>query len=175
MRSRFAFALVAATLLTSVAAPARAATRVRLYHGKTSQDFGVNFWVVKTDAGRFLRKIDFVGTFVCEDATTLDWGRGVGFGELKLVDGTMLAVHDRGPFSAVHFDGRIGHVRGTGSFSATMANLTALEQAQVCATGDQTWQVQYARTIVRERDGSFRSHDGVTRVRVGEGGGSRGR
>lgn len=171
MRSRFAFAVVAATLLISVAAPAAAATRVRVYKGTTSQDHTVKFFVVKNDRGRSVYQFNIDLSFSCEDGTTQEWGVGYGFGGgRRLTDGVLWEFDEVSPWEAIHFNGRIGHRRGTGTLLWSVPLLTADEQAQLCTTGEQTWQVEYLRTIVRESGGFFRSHAGVTRVRVSEDG-----
>ena len=149
-RSRLVVAVLVGVLVLSIAAPAHAARTVRVYRGQTSQEERIAFRVVKTDAGRFVREIDVGVTFTCEDGTTQEWGIGWGLGgsEVSIVDGAF--SYDSVDSSlAAHFEGRLGPLRGEGTVSIATAALTADEQAQLCTTGDLTWDVEYVRTIRR--------------------------
>jgi hypothetical protein len=78
-RSVVGIAILACLLILTVAVPAHAAPRLRLYRGETSQGEHIKFIVAKTDAGRFVVELDIQDTLTCEDATTQDSGAGWGF------------------------------------------------------------------------------------------------
>ena len=50
---------------------------------------------------------------------------------------------------AIHLEGRLGWLRGEGTLSLATAALTVDEQAQLCTTGDLTWEAEFVRTIPR--------------------------
>jgi hypothetical protein len=52
---------------------------------------------------------------------------------------------------ASHFDGLLGPLRGEGTVSIAVPALTVDEQAQLCTTGDLTWEVEFVRFITRTR------------------------
>ena len=151
-RSAFAVGILVGTLILVAALPAHSAPRVRVYRGETSHGQRIAFRVAKTDAGRFVREIDVSVTFACEDGTTQDWGIGWGFArsQVPIADGAF-SYDDVGTFMAAHFEGRLGPLRGDGTLSIAMPSLTPDEQAQLCTTGDLTWEVEFVRTITRTR------------------------
>lgn len=160
--------VLTAILSLSMAVPADAAPRVRLYGGRTSQGQPIRFRVAMTDAGRFVLDLGFVVTFTCEDATTQDWGLGWGFGApgLPLTDGALLDFDDVRSDLAIHLHGRIGQHRGSGTLKATIPALTVDEQPQLCTSGDLTWQVEFKRTLTRASSVSSPALDGVMKIRV---------
>lgn len=150
-RSAFVIAVLACLLVLTMAIPAHAAPRLRLYRGETSQGMRIKFIVARTDAGRFVQEIDIHFTLTCEDATTQDWVSGWSFGQPRygvpiLADGTF-TYDDVSEFMAAHFDGRLGTLSGEGTTSTTVPALTPDEQAQLCTTGDLTWTVEFVRRL----------------------------
>jgi hypothetical protein len=148
-RSAGAICIIVALFLVAVAPPAQAATRIRVYKGETSQGHGIRFRVVRTDNGRFVREMGFGATLTCEDQTTQEWGFGYGFSNLVPITDGAFAFDDVFEFQATHLAGEIGKLRGSGTLSITVPSLTPDEQAQVCTTGDLTWDVEFDRIIVR--------------------------
>jgi hypothetical protein len=150
-----AIAILASVLVLASAAPASAATRVRVYRGETSQEHIIKFQVARTDAGRrYLRQMDARNlTATCEDGTTQSFGFGYGFGGpyVRIAEGGTFSYEDVSSFSAFRLEGRLGSMSGEGTLSYTFPALTDDEQAQVCTTGDLTWTVEYVRTITRPR------------------------
>ena len=162
--------VLAAILSLSMASPATAAPRVRLYAGETSQAEPISFRVAKTDAGRrFLREVDFGVTVTCEDSTTQEWGMGIGWGGdgLRLTEDLFVDLDLAFGDEALHLHGRIGQQRGKGTLKLTVARLTPDEQAQVCTTGDLTWKVKYERRLSRPSSVASPALDGLMKVRVG--------
>ena len=143
--------MIVCILILSAAVPAQAAPRhLRLYKGETSQGDSIRFVVARTNAGRFVQKVN-VGhiTLTCEDDTTLELGFGYGFAR------TMVPITD-GAFSfddvfwdtAFHVAGELGRLQGQGTLSRAQALITPDEQAtQLCTSGELTWEVELVRTI----------------------------
>jgi hypothetical protein len=148
----FAIGILVGALILAAAVPAHAAPTVRVYRGETSQGHRITFQVAKTDAGRSVREIRLGVTFACDDGTTQEWGIGWGLGgkHVPIADGAF-SFDDVSPFMAAHFEGRLGPLRGNGTLSIAIPALTAEEQAQLCTTGDLTWEVEFVRTITRTR------------------------
>jgi hypothetical protein len=147
-------AILASVLVLTSAAPASAATRVRVYRGETSQEHIIKFQVARTDAGRrYLRQVDARLAITCEDGTTQSFGAGWGFGGpyVRIAEGGAFSFEDVGSYAAFRLGGRLGSQRGEGTFSYTFPALTEEEQAQLCTTGDLTWTAEYVRTITRPR------------------------
>lgn len=160
--------VVLATFLTvAMAVPAAASTKTRVYTGETSQLEPIAFRVRKTDDGGRVANHWHVGmTITCEDGTTQEW-RILGTA-LPLTDGVFVEVDGADEFVAIHLHGRVGHWRGRGTLEVTLAELTPDEQAQVCTTGELTWQVEYDRTLSRTPSTTWSPDlDGVMEVRVG--------
>jgi hypothetical protein len=150
-RSAFATAIFVGTLILSSSVPAHAASRLRQYKGQTSQAHNIAFVVARTDAGRFVREMWFNLDFTCEDQTTqrVGWGFGLG-AQLPITDGTFSFDEvDQG--MALHVAGDLGSLHGQGTLRLTFPALTADEQAQLCTTGDLTWEVEFLRTIPRSK------------------------
>jgi len=147
-RSATAIAILVGTLILTASVPAQAASKVRLYRGETSQGERIAFRVAKTDAGRLVQEININVTFACEDGTTQDWGIGWSFGgrTVPITDGAV-SYDDAHQFMASHFDGLLGPLRGEGTVSIAVPALTVDEQAQLCTTGDLTWEVEFVRFI----------------------------
>jgi hypothetical protein len=150
----FVVVLLASVLVFTTAAPASAATRIRVYRGETSQEHVVKFYVARTDAGRFLRHIFARNlTLTCEDGTTLSFGFGYGFGgrTVPIAAGGSFSYEDVGLYGAFRLGGRLGPSTGEGTLSFALPALTVDEQGQVCATGDLTWTAEHVRTITPRR------------------------
>jgi hypothetical protein len=142
-------ALLVSLLIVTMAAPAHAVPRLRLYRGQTSQGHNIRFVVGKTDAGRFVREMDLRGiSLTCEDQTTLDFGFGFGFGggQVPIIDRAFSFDEVAGEM-AIHIAGELGSLQGQGTLSLTMAQLTPDEQAQLCTSGDLTWTVEFFRRL----------------------------
>lgn len=172
MRKRRVLAIVvlAAIMSISMAVPAEAAARTRVYKGETSQAKAISFRIKKTDRGRSLKGFRVEITMTCEDATTQEWGLGWGFGGegILLTDGVLVDFDDVFILDATHLHGRIGQHQGSGTFMYTIAALTADEQAQTCTTGDLTWQVEYDHTLSRTASTTWSPDlDGVMKFRIG--------
>jgi hypothetical protein len=148
-RSAAAICIIVALLMLAVAPPATAATRIRVYKGETSQGHGISFRVVRTDNGRFIREMDYGVTFTCEDQTTQEWGIGWALtNSLPIID-RVFAFDEVFTDQATHIAGELGKLRGSGTMTITMAALTEDEQAQLCTSGDLTWDVEFVRIIAR--------------------------
>jgi hypothetical protein len=169
-RSALAGVVLAVILSVSMAVPAAAGPRTRVYKGETSQVKPFSVRVLKADDGQRYFKGFSVGIeMTCEDASTLEWGMGWYWGgrQNQLTDGVLVDLDEVYGSEALHIHGRIGQHRGTGTFKFTIAVLTPEEQAQTCTTGDLTWQVEYDHTA--SRAGSLTvdsSLDGVMKVHV---------
>ena len=148
----FATAILVSVLVLATAIPAHAAPRVRVFRGTTSQGETIRLFTAKTDAGRFLRGFDVGVTLTCEDQTTIGMGFGYGFGggTVPIVDGAF-SFDDVFPFQAVHLTGQFGGGHAAGTLSTAFPALTADEHAQVCTTGDLTWEADYVRTITHRQ------------------------
>ena len=168
--------VLVAILSVSMATPAAAAPRTRVYVGETSQGkfFAVN--VRKAyDGQRYFKGFTVGLVLTCEDASTLEFGLGVSPGgmRIQLTDGVFVDFDQVFGFpgsGAIHIHGRIGHHRGSGTFRFTVAELTADEQAQTCTTGDLTWQVEYDHTQSPTSSVTSSALDGMVKIRVGSDG-----
>ena len=145
-------AIMVSVLVVATAAPAQAATRLRVYRGPTSQDQTIAFRVIQNDNGRFIKELSMQITLTCEDATTQDFGFGYGFGGrgIPITDGAF-SFDDVNQFNALHLSGQLGWLHGEGTLSLALPSLTTDEQAQLCATGDVAWEAEYVRTITHRR------------------------
>ena len=143
-RSRLVVTVLLGILVLSISAPAHSATRLRVFKGETSQGHGIKVRVARSDAGRFVREMDLPHiTVTCEDQTTVEFAYYLSFGRT-----TVPIVEREFSFDDVFGDIAL-HVAGEGTLSFAMAQLTPDEQAQLCTTGDLTWEVDYVRTIRR--------------------------
>jgi hypothetical protein len=172
MRKRTALAVVvlAVILSVSMAVPAAAGPRTRVYKGETSQVKPFSVRVLKADDGqRYFKGFSVEIEMTCEDTTTQEWWMSWGWGgkQNQLRDGVFLDLDEVFGSEALHIHGRIGHHRGSGTFKFTFAVLTPEELAQTCTTGDLTWQVEYDHTA--SGTGSLTldsSLDGMMKVHV---------
>jgi hypothetical protein len=149
-RSGIAIGIIVATLILSTAVPAHSATKLRVYKGETSQGDGIRFKVARTETGRrFIREMDYGVTFTCEDQTTQDWGIGWGLANSLPITDRVFSFDEAFSDMATHIAGRLGPLAGDGTMTVTIAALTEDEQAQLCTTGDLTWEVEFVRVVIR--------------------------
>jgi hypothetical protein len=152
-RSALAIAIIVGTLILSTAVPAQAAPRLRLYKGETSQGEGIKIKVAKNDVRRVVKEVDVSHvTLTCPDQTTLEFGFGFGFGGNSGVPITdrVFSFDDVFWDSAFHIAGELGPLRGQGTMSMAQAVITPDEQAaQLCTSGELTWEVEFVRTVSR--------------------------
>jgi hypothetical protein len=153
--ARAAYLLVVLIVLATTihAAAASPRTRLRYYAGETSQGESIRFTVAVRAGIARLRELELEGSVTCEDGTGFPFGAGIGFGGFsgpRIVD-EQLELQD------VFFDfgtvisGRLGAHRGSGTVTQAFAALDAEEQAQVCSTGELTWQVERLPTPAPDR------------------------
>ena len=149
-RSAVAAAILVGTIILSTAVPANAAVRLRQYKGQTSQAHNISFFVARTDAGRFIKEIEFSVDLTCDDQTTQRVGVGYGFGrdQAPITAGTLL-IDEVDQSSALHVAGDLGRLQGQGTLSWAFPAFAPDEQVQLCTTGDLTWEVEFLRTIPR--------------------------
>ena len=169
-QSAIGIVVLVAILFVWMAVPAAAASRTRVYMGETSQVKSFAVRVLKaSDGQRYFKGFDAEITMTCEDASTREFGMGVGWGgkQNQLTDGVFVDIDENWGSEAFHIHGRIGQHRGSGTFRITLAELTADEQAQTCTTGDLTWQVEYDHTQSRTSSVSSPALDGMVKIRVG--------
>lgn len=140
------------SVILTTAVPAHAVPRLRKYKGQTSQAHNISFLVAKTDAGRFIRGMQIDLDFTCEDQTTQ------GSDGVSVSAGTRC----RSPMEPSHSTrstrprrcmspGGLWVAPWAGTLTITLPALTADEQAQLCTTGDLTWEVDFLRTIPRAK------------------------
>ena len=147
-RSAVAISIIVAVLLLAIA-PAHAATRIRVYRGETSQGHGITFHVARTENGRFIREMSYGVTLTCEDQTTFGVGIGWGLGNSLPIIDRAFSFDESFVTDATHISGDLGKLQGSGAMRVTWAGLTDDEQAQLCTTGDLTWDVDFIRIIRR--------------------------
>ena len=136
------------TLLAAVPAGAGPTTRIRHYEGETSQGQILRLAVaVRGDVVR-LRELYVEGSIACEDGTGSFFGSGIGFGGFSgpVVADEMLDLQEVFLDVGILVSGRLGEHRGAGTLTQAVARLDTEEQAQVCSTGELTWQVERRRT-----------------------------
>ncbi len=152
-RSGIAIGIIVGTLILTTAAPASSATRLRVYKGETSQGEAIRFKVARTATGqRFISEMDYGVTFTCEDQTTQSWGIGWGLArDSAPITDRVFSFDESFSDMATHIAGRLGPLAGEGTMTVTIAALTEDEQAQLCTTGDLTWEVEFVRVIMRSR------------------------
>lgn len=156
---RFLIASLVVVAVLAVASPVSAAARFRVYRGKTSAGTRIAFLVRVADDGRLSMKgLRFKADLLCDDATTLEffsfweWG-GVG----ERLDGRRLVFDYVSPWEALHVAGVFRAQTADGTFSDAIPTLTVDEQAQLCTTGDLTWNAER----VREGQARFQAPHGA--------------
>ena len=121
--------------------------RLRQYKGQTSQAHNISFFVARTDAGRFIKEIEFNVDLTCDDQTTQRVGVGYGL-QVPITDGAF-SIDEVDQGSALHVAGDLGRLQGQWTLSWAFPAFTDDEQVQLCTTGDLTWEVEFRRTIPR--------------------------
>ena len=151
--------------LFAASSPASAATRFRVYRGQTSAGTRIAFLVRVADDGRMsLKEMGFKVEMVCDDASTIEYGSGWGFGGIGVrFEGRSLTFDHAFWSEALHITGVFRPQTADGTFKNTQATLTDTEQAQLCTTGDLTWT---ANRVVADREThlSSRGADVIHRV-----------
>jgi hypothetical protein len=148
--SAVAIGIVVGTLILSTAVPAQAAVRLRQYKGQTSQAHNISFFVARTDAGRFIKEIEFNVDLTCDDQTTQRVGVGYGL-QVPITDGGAFSIDEVDQGAALHVAGDLGRLEGQGTLSWAFPAFTPDEQVQLCTTGDLTWEVEFRRIIQRAK------------------------
>ena len=161
---RFVIVTLAITAVLVASSPASAA-RLRTYRGQTSAGTKIAFLVRVADDGRMsLKEMGFKVEMVCDDASTIEYGSGWGFGGIGVrFEGRSLTFDHAFWSEALHITGVFRPQTADGTFKNTQATLTDTEQAQLCTTGDLTWT---ANRVVgaRETHLSSRGADVIHRV-----------
>ena len=150
--------MVLAVLATSVPAGAvTPRTRIRNYVGETSQGEILRFTVGVRDGVARLRELYVEGSVTCEDGTGFAFGSGIGFGGSSgpILADELLEFEDVFLDLGIVVSGRLGAHRGSGTITQSFAMLDAEEQAQVCSTGELTWQVERVPTPSAARMGGI--------------------
>jgi hypothetical protein len=117
---------------------------VRHYRGLTSQDETMKVGTRRTEAGVDLLDFDWGYELACDDGTEFAGGSGYGFGGgLPMPPGRldMDSVYVGPGGDALHVHGELGAHLGTGTVTLTMPALTDDLQAQLCVSGEQTWEL----------------------------------
>jgi hypothetical protein len=151
MRKTFPIAIAAlvvvAGLMSPTLASAGAARRFRYYEGTTSEGGRLNFSVVVRDGVPHLGVLVIDGPYRCADGTHGDIAGG-GWGWLPsdlagpVPTDEPFELSENGGGFAFMLSGRLGTLRGSGTLTVLMPELTADEQAaQVCTFGG-TWSVE---------------------------------
>jgi hypothetical protein len=144
-RSALTIAVIVGTIILASTVPAHAHVKLREYRGHASQRGRIWFSVARTEEGRFVKRLSLEGTLTCEDATTRDWAGGWRARRVPITDG-VFSFDDVAQYTAAHFEGTLRTLSGEGTVSLAIPVLTPDEQAQLCTTGDLTWEVEYVRT-----------------------------
>ncbi len=152
--------------LFAVSSPASAATRFRVYRGSTSAGTKIAFLVRVADNGRMsLKEMHMRVQMACDDASTIDYFSGWGFGGVGVrFEGRSVTFDFTFQSEAMHLTGVFRPHTADGTFKNTMAALTDTEQAQLCTTGDLTWTASRVVSGRGTQLGSLRGADVVHRV-----------
>ncbi len=171
-----ALGIVASLTLTLAPAPAAHAGRYIGYKGRTDQGRRAQAVVRRTDRDRlFFVAFENGYELTCEDGTTQTWIVGATFFPgFRLRDHRRVHINEIWGNVAIHYNGRIGWLAGTGTTKWSVAALDPDEQAMLCTSDRQGWTLQrhgsapafsdgkdvalrigYARVHV-ERDGTAR-------------------
>ena len=161
---RFVIVTLAITAVLVASSPASAA-RLRTYRGQTSAGTKIAFLVRVADDGRMsLKEMGFKVEMVCDDASTIEYGTGWGFGGIGVrFEGRSLTFDHAFWSEALHITGVFRPQTADGTFKNTQASLTDTEQAQLCTTGDLTWTANRV-VAARETHLSSRGVDVIHRV-----------
>ncbi|MGZ8632183.1 MAG: hypothetical protein ACXWZF_14665 [Actinomycetota bacterium] len=137
---RFLIMSIAVISVLAIASPASAA-RFRAYRGETSAGTRIGFLIRVADDGRMsLQEMYIKVELLCEDASTIDYISGWGFGGVgHRLEGRRLALDLVFGPEALHVAGVFRSQTADGTYKDTQATLTDAEEAQLCTTGDLTW------------------------------------
>jgi hypothetical protein len=147
---RAATIVMTAGLVLALAVPA-SADQLISYRGRSSQDDRVRLSVMKRDDGRRLfRTFAITFTATCDDASTHEFGLGVG-GRRLLDDEGFFEIHrplDPGQPFAYTYDiaGTVRFRSAEGTFELTYPSLTDTGEAQLCSTGVVDWTADRLRS-----------------------------
>jgi hypothetical protein len=165
MRRVTVVAVIAAILLTFIASAASAEPIKRYYKGETSQGHTIRFkTAVRANGQVRVGGMDLMFEGICEDSTSFDFGYGITFGGRSgpvLADGVVVDIDESLGNDALHVDGQIRRRHGSGTLQFVYATLTEDEQAQLCTTGDITWEVD---RVAPPSDATETDPSAVTRV-----------
>ena len=137
-------------LVLALAVPASADQMIS-YRGRSSQDDRVGLRVAKRDDGRRLfRAFQATFTATCDDASTHEFGLGVG-GRRLIDDEGSFEIHrppDPGQPFAYSYDiaGTVRFRSAEGTFELTYPSLTDTGEAQLCSTGVVDWAADRLRS-----------------------------
>ena len=98
----------------------------------------------RTEAGVDVLDFDWGYELACDDGTEFAGGSGYGFGGgLAMPPGRldMDFVYVGPGGDALHVHGQLGAHLGSGTVTLTMPALTDDLQAQLCVSGEQTWEL----------------------------------
>jgi hypothetical protein len=170
MRKVVVAALIAAILQTFVASAASAEPIRRFYKGDTSQGHRITMRTAVMANGQVrFAELDLTFEGTCEDSTSFRFGYGVQWGGRSgpvLTDGVGVDIDERLGEWALHIHGQIGRRHGAGTVQLIYATLTEDEQAQLCTTGEITWDVD--RAPLRHDDRNTEASNVTRVVRNGE-------
>ncbi len=130
-----------AVLITIALASPALAARTRAYRGETSAGTRIAFVIRVGDDGRMSMKgLRFTANLLCDDATTMQFGSIWQFGGVgERLDGRRLTLDLAYASEALHIIGAFRAQTANGTFEDTIPTLTDDEQAQLCTTGELTW------------------------------------
>ena len=139
----------AVPVMVAVASPALAA-RTRAYRGETSA--GTKIRLHDPSRGRrpeSMKGLRCTADLLCDDATTMQFGSIWQFGGVgERLDGRRLTLDLAYASEALHIIGVSRAQTASGTFEDAIPTLTDDEQAQLCTTGELTWD---AHRVPRER------------------------
>lgn len=129
---------IALLLVVALAAPASAG--MRSYRGETSAGTDIGFRVRSAGGELSLLGLRFHAILTCEDASTVEYWSAWRFGGGIPFDGRRLSFEERFGSEALVIEGRFRAQTAEGMFRNSQAWLTDDEEAQLCTTGDLTWE-----------------------------------
>lgn len=170
MRTRGVGAGLTALVVLSILIPAVASSaqdvRFRHYRGRTPEGDELRVTTYTLDGTTKLYRLFYEATLGCEDGTETWVGQGFSHAAYPMPP-DRIDHDDVWTFEALHIHGRLGVRGGSGTFSYAFPMLTADEQAQLCTTGERTWDL---RRVAAERKSL--PAEGRIRITSGPGGAS---
>jgi hypothetical protein len=132
--------LLVLVLSLAVAGVASAAVKQHVYRGRTSQGLRIQFGLVRNKHGNLLMQVMSMGiSMTCEDAHVEEWGMGLFTFPGERLHGQALTYDSVDPLMGIHVTGTFKKDSASGTLKTNLAELDANEQAQLCTTGDLTW------------------------------------